>query len=380
MCFSETSSANLGHETRYMQAFKNHYMAFSVRRRLRFCQLMSMVICLALTHAEIAAGAQASKAGCPATTIEIRREMVGERQLNIHCRPIKDLSTSEIATLDPAAIDRLSVDDRATLEHKSSGLPVFPSVDQSIYVTPEWADYARQQQRQLIARRSFLMRQLANLQGRSVEFTDAIQTNDELSREVIADDMVHTLTVIGALAQALAAEGGIPTEDAVRLKILVVAAQTELNARAVVSARTVPTDKVIEVGKGIKNLLLAYPGLPISTAEREALARGTDALFKFAKIGQRWADGQPFDLKGFAAAADDAVDALTSVPTFNGGKAVRSTVQMAMAQYALGRIERDQADLQNAYRNHMAAEEFLNDRIAQTDLWLSVYRKSLGNQ
>jgi hypothetical protein len=306
--------------------------------------------------------------------------MVSDRQVDLYCKPIKDLSTAEIATLDPAAVDHLSPDDRASLNQVSRGMPVLPTVDQSIYVTPEWAAYARQQQRMLIARRAFLMKQLAGLQDRNVDFTSAIQANDELSRQLISDDMMHTLTVIGALADAMAAAGGVPAADAAQLKILVTTAQSALNVRAALRARTVPSDKVIDASRGIKNLLLAFPGLPISESERDALVRGSDALFKLAKIGQRWQDGQPFDLKGCAAAADDVVDAATSLPMFTPARAARSTVQIATAQYALGRISQDQAELQQAWRNHITAEEFLNERISQTDLWLSVYRRSLGDQ
>ncbi|GEM_PF-6291154 len=318
--------------------------------------------------------------GCPETTIETRREMLEDRRLRIHCTPIAELSITDIATLDPAAIERLSLKDRVALERLSTGLPVFARVDQAVYVTPEWAAYARQQQRQLIAKRVFLMRQLTTLQDRRIEFTDAIIANDELARDLIADDMVNTLTVIGAAAQAIAAEGGLPPSDAERISLLVTTARAEINVRAVARARTVPSDRFIDASMGIKNLLVAYPALPISAKERAAIVRGTDALFKLAKIGQRWSDGQPFDLKGLAAAADDVVNALTDIPMLATGKAARSTVQAAMSEYTLERMKQDQAELQRAYRNHIVAEEFLNQRIAQADLWLSVYRKSLEGQ
>jgi hypothetical protein len=336
----------------------------------------------ALVLMVVAAGVIPAQAeGCPRASVEIRREQFSDGHWRIYCEEISKLTLIEIATLDPAAVDRLSPDDRAALDRRKPRGRV-QTVDSHIYVTPEWIAYARRQQQHLIARRAMLMRLLAGLQDRSSEFTNAITENDALARTIIEDDMASTLTVIGEAAKGIAQEAGLPAEIAAKIDVSINTALAGLNSLS--AARTSDekrkADKVVDAGTSIKNLVLAYPALPLSDKERAAIVHGTDALFAMAKISQRWADGERFDLKRTAAAADDAVEALTSLPQLSPAKALRATVHMAMAQYTLGRFQQDQAELAQAYRNHSTAEEFLNAKIAQTDEWLSVYQSSLSGQ
>lgn len=328
------------------------------------------------------ASAYAESKGCPEGMIEIRREQQADGHWKIYCKPIAELTPVEIAVLDPAAIEALSPQDRAALEQRQSPHPALPAVDPSVYYTPEWTAYARQQRDKLIARRAMLMRLEAKLQSHTDDFRQAFTENDNLARIVLEDDMASTLVVIGECAKGVAREGAVPANVAAEIDVSITTALTGLNAFA--AARTADqkrqTEKVIEASAGIKNLLLAYPGLPLSPKDREALIRGSDALFKLAKIAQRHADGEKVDWQSAAAAADDVVDALTDIPLFEPGKAVRGTIHMVGAEYTLSKLQSDQAELKRAYQNHLAAGEFLNEKIRQTDEWLSVYQNSLKQQ
>jgi hypothetical protein len=227
-----------------------------------------------------------------------------------------------------------------------------------------------------------LMRQLTGLQDRNKEFIQAITENDALARALIEDDMASTLTLIGEAAKAIAAETGISPELTTQMELSINTALTGLNAYA--AARTDDkkrkANKVIDAGTGIKNLLLANPALPLTDKDRKAIVAGTNALFALAKIANRHAEGEKFDLKGSAAAVDDLIAAVSGMPQLSALgpiKATRATVHIAMAQYTLGRLEQDQAELARAYRDHATSEDFLNAKISQIDEWLSLYRKSL---
>lgn len=341
----------------------------------------SIIFCLIFMYGPVGL-VRAQEGGCPAGMIEVRREQAPDGHWKIYCQPIDGLTAAELAVLDPAAIDRLSPKDKAALERRKTWRTALATIDPRFFLTPEWTAYARQQRGKLIARRARLMRIESALQGQTGDFTQAITENDNLSRLVVEDDMASTLTVMGELTKAIACEGGVPSEVTANLDLSITTALTGLNSFAAVRATEEKrkSEKMIDASAGIKNILLAYPALPLTKNERDALIRGSDALLKMAKIAQRHADGEPLDWRSVAAAADDLVDALTDLPMFEAGKAARATVQMLGAEYTLARLRANQAELNRAYQSHLTSKEFLNEQIRQTDEWLSVYQSSLGPQ
>jgi hypothetical protein len=316
----------------------------------------------------------------PPGTIEIRREIAPDGHLRIYCKPIADLTPIEMAVLDPAAIDRLSAKDKRALEeHRSSGFSL-PTVNPQLFLSSEWKAYATQQRNKLVAHKARLMQIEAKLHSHDVDFNQALNENDDLSRIVIEDDMASTLTLIGELTKLIGKEGGIPPEVMAKLDVSITTALAGLQSYS--AARTADdarrTEKTIEAGMAIKNLLLNYPSLPFSPKERDAVIRGTDALFKLTKISQRYVDGERLDWMSALAAADDVVDAASDLPFFEALKPMRASVQMVWAQWTLLKLAKDQTEIKRARQNHMRAEDFINSQIQQADEWLAVYRSSLS--
>jgi hypothetical protein len=333
--------------------------------------MKKMLLAAILFLLPLASGAEQ----CPPGTVEVRRETAEDGHLRLYCRQISELSTIEIATLNPSVVDRLTAEDKAALKRRQS--VSYPSIDPKVYTTKEWAAFARRQQRRLIARRAFLMRQESQLQERNRDFIHLIESNDALASSLIEDNMGYTLTLIGALSKVIARDLGLPQKGADQINVLINTALAGLHSAAAAHSKSIgrESEKITEAAIRIKNLLLTGSKLPVK--ERDALIRATDAALKLSKIAQRWGQGESFDWQGVARSADDCIDALTEIPSLEYGKIARSTVQMAMAQYTLGCFEEDQAELTRAYREHKAAQEYLSGKIAKIDEWLSLYRRSL---
>lgn len=333
--------------------------------------LAAFVVLLAVAHPLFA--------GCPAGSVEVRRERTSNGHWIIYCQQISRLTPAEIATLDPVAINNLSPADKAALAAVTSHADGLPWVDTRVYSDPQWVAYARQQQQHFIMQRIRLMRLEQALEARDQEFTDAIRSNDELARSVLEDNMVNSLTVINCAVKDMARAGGIPGEVAEGASVSITTAITGLNGLS--AARTSDENrkmsKTIDAARGVKSLLLAYPGLPLTAQEREALTQGTDALLVMTKIAQRWANGEPFDLNAMLTAGDDLLGSALSFPGLEPVKAMQASVHSAIGEFALWKFKQDQSDLKQAYENHMRAKEFINEKIAQTDRWLAVYRSSL---
>src|SRR5260221_14732601 len=92
--------------------------------------------------------------GCPPGSVEVRREQMGDGHWKIYCQEISKLTPIQIATLDPAAIERLSPADRAALDARKPYCDALQQIRPLVYVTPDWAAYARPQQRVLIVGRA----------------------------------------------------------------------------------------------------------------------------------------------------------------------------------------------------------------------------------
>ncbi len=343
--------------------------------RLRQISIVLILLTPCLTRT-----ANAQAASCPDLTIEIRREMPSEQVLRIICKPIDELSIIDLATLDPAAIARLSPASRAELQRRRGAIPSLPSIEPRVFQDPQWLNYVREQERRLRARRAYLTRQLSYLRERGRgPIVEAITDNDALLLELIEDNYANTLTVIGELGKLYLRFGGAPpgTFDSASVLVGTALAGVNLAAAARTSDWSRQADKLVDAAIAIKDLVSGYPSSRISARDREAFRRGTDSLFKMVRLSQRWVDGEPFDKAGMAAAADDLIQATEPIPGLELLRAARATVGMAVVQYRMSQLEDNREVLWRIYQEQLAAETYLNSRISQIDEWLAQYRSSL---
>lgn len=256
-----------------------------------------------------------------------------------------------------------------------------PTLSPVFFGLPGEAAFCQQQLDGLGRQREFLERQRAGLKAIEHGMQQRMLADATATRELMQDTKSLTVTVLGGLLAMSDLPAPVSTQAGAILAGIQAYYQHEAFASAEDERRA--HDKMVDAVAELKNLLLFTPGiLPGPEGEQTRLA--TDAAIKVFKIIDRHSPPHHgpaeirADLEDASGATIDFVQAVN--PKVGGAlKAGTGYPVMALAGYALGRMEGNREEMDAALKQNGTALDYYDHRIAEVARREDFYRERLSH-
>ena len=249
-----------------------------------------------------------------------------------------------------------------------------PRVSPGFFVTEEEVQFAREQIAALNLKKRRYQDQLVVLDRTRGGLELAARDLNAIRHEIVLDNMVHAMNVIGWAAGDLLSG---PARQAVLTQLSVM--KGEVNAIAAAEAQPGSDrryEKAIDASFNFKNVIVDLSGaMPPPLAD--AFKRCSDTLPKMLRISERFSQPNP-DKSTWELTAATLDDVAAGVGEFVGVlKANRSTVHMIGGEVAMWHIEQSKSSIDDAFVQSQTAKRYYLQKIAENDQAQEFYRERI---
>jgi len=299
--------------------------------------------------------------------------------IEVTCLEITNLTMGQIEMLSPEALKDLSKADRKALKKREQLLKSNssePTVDPNIFAMSVENTEITSHLEALAQQKVFLENERAKLKTIQGGMQQLILENVAASKDLMQDTESQVVTVMGGLFSMMK----LPPEVSTGIATALPACQFYFLHRAYSTTddATRAHDKMVESVGQLKNIIAANP-LVFSTAEGDTVKAGMDVVLKVYKITERRTDPQltpstRADMEDVNSILQDMIQ----VANATAGRALNAGTgypNMIVASYAMGRLEENRNQLQNALDQNSKALDYFDERIAQVEKDEAFYKE-----